>query len=216
MNSARLDRRPVPRARRPPHWVAGCWVISMIFGANAVLATAGSGAGLEPLRPATVVAYLRQAVGPGVAQLRVDGVYGSGHAGQWLVFAHVSWRQHDGTLRGATVTVPPAPGTSALHLDDNPGSVALDNLTAAHLAGWTLDSLAHALRAVKGPADPLAMIELDTGAGKLISCHGNASRAECGWFDGAGHSIRSFGAALLDAPPPFTATSVQIWAQLPA
>lgn len=194
---------PSLRAARPPRWVIGSWLVSVLAGA-ALLIGAGGGAGPRPgtaLDPATLVGYLQRSAPPDAAALRINAAYGSGHGGAWQFVAHLSWLAADGSVHGGTVELPQQGGGVT---EDPPGTPALRD---EQRLGWTPAELSGALRMGggttrgRGMPQALAMLELEIGASHsgLVGCHGRAAdAAACAEHIRSGKQIRTFSDRLLD------------------
>lgn len=167
---------PTPRPARAPTLVAGCWALSVVSGA-ALLAVGPTEPRPEPaeLSPYSLAAYLQRIAGPQAQPVRVNGVYGSGHAGGWQFTAHLSWRDPTGAVRGGTTKLPQLAGTPAVASD-----FSTERLEAEQRIGWTMTELDAALDKLTGVNDPLAMLELEIrpeGSGNVVSCHADATAA---------------------------------------
>lgn len=165
--SARATERvvgPAPRPSRPPRTVVVCWAMAVAAGA-ALIGLAGAhhlGSSADGrtvgLAPSTVAGYLTAAAGPDASDIRINGVFGSGHDGAWQFVAHLSWRDGAGRLESATTQLPQQAGT---HTPD-------PSLTAGRLAdeqriGWTPTQLNTALAADRNlDRARLASLELQT------------------------------------------------------
>lgn len=155
---------PAPRPSRPPHPVIVCWAMAVAAGA-ALIGLAGahhlgaSGAGRTVgLAPSTVAGYLTAAAGADARDVRINGLYGSGHDGAWQFVAHLSWRDSAGRLESATTQLPQQAGTNTLD-----PSLAGPRLADEQRIGWTPAQLGTAL-AVDRDLDRagLASLELQT------------------------------------------------------
>jgi hypothetical protein len=190
-----------PRPARAPALIAGCWAVSVVTGAG-LLAVGPVAPRPEPaeLSPYSLAAYLTRVAGPDARDIRVNGVYGSGHDGAWQFTAHLSWRDAGGTVRGGTTTLPQLAGSDPLQTD-----LADDRLQAEQDVGWSLSDLDAALDQLTGLSDPLAMVELEIlpdGTGDVTSCHSAASGAAagCRTVSREGEFGPSFTDALSDSP----------------
>lgn len=190
-----------PRPVRAPVLIRGCWALSVVSGA-ALLAVGPTAPRPEPtsLSPYSLAAYLSRAAAPDAQQIRVNGVYGSGHDGAWQFTAHLSWRDPTGTVGGGTTTLPQQAGSAALDSD-----VDADKLEAEQEIGWTLTELDAALDKLTGISDRLAMIELEIrgdGSGQAVSCHSPAVDAEaaCRRVRRDGELGPTFPGTLTDSP----------------
>jgi hypothetical protein len=190
-----------PRPTRAPALIAGCWSLSVVAGA-ALLAVGPVAPRPEPaeLSPYSLAAYLSRVAGTDARDIRVNGVYGSGHGGAWQFTAHLSWFDADGVVRGGTTTLPQLAGSDPLQSD-------LDDarLQAEQDIGWSLADLDAALDQLSGVSDPLAMLELEIlpdGAGDVTSCHSTAPgvAARCRTISRDGELGPAFADELTDSP----------------
>lgn len=192
------------RRRRPPQWVHGCWAASVLAGA-ALLAGAGAptrAAGPAaapalaggPAVPATVAGALARAAGADPGQVRVNGLYGSGHGGAWRFIAHLSWPGPGGSLRGGTVLLPDQGAAG-------PDTMDPATLDVEHRRGWTLGQLSAALAALPRPAAPLALVDLEItgGSADLVACQaGRPGPGSCQQRGRDGRVLRAFTDQLAD------------------
>ena len=209
--------RPV----RAPRWLRAVWVVSVLLGAAVVVVppgaastpppsdrTGGPGDGRAPatgsvagLTPATVATFLSRIPPPGSVGIRVNGIYGSGHAGAWEFVAHLTWHRPDGEMAGGVVRLPALAGAAPEDL-----GLGTDRLAAEERIGWTLAELGRALLAATDGSDPaLALVELSItpdGAGDLVSCVGASGPGpgRCAATDRRGVSGPPFTATLADTP----------------
>lgn len=140
-------RIPGPRPARPPRPVIACWAFGLAAGAVLIGLTGahhltGPGGQTAGLAPSTLARYLQAAAPPGASDVRINGVYGSGHAGAWQFVAHLSWRTPSGQLQSATTQLPQQAGTST----PDP-SLAGARLADEQRIGWTPAQLQAALAA---------------------------------------------------------------------
>src|SRR4051794_37641138 len=120
----------------PPRWVSGAWALSVLAGGAFLLV--GTAESSEPtgLAPATVSRYLEDAADPAARDIRVNGLYGSGHVGAWQFVAHITWHDAAGGIHGGTVTLPQQAGRPAVRseFDDQ-------RLSREEAIGWRLQRL---------------------------------------------------------------------------
>lgn len=98
-----------PAARRPgvPRMVVMTWALSALLGGAAVGVAATRPEPLpRTLSPYTVARYLTDIAPAARDDVRVNGIYGSGHRGAWQFVAHVTWRAADGTIDGGVTNLP--------------------------------------------------------------------------------------------------------------
>lgn len=158
------------RVRRPsvPRWVVASWALSLVVGAAAVGSVlAAPGPQPQALSLRTVSRYLRRVVPDDAVEVRVNGIYGSGHSGAWQFVAHLSWRREDGSLAGGKTELPVFAGADPLDSPVDPSRIPTE-----HAIGWTLDQLRDVLGQVGAGDDPLAMVELEITAVRdsLVAC----------------------------------------------
>lgn len=115
------------------------------------------------LAPSTVAGYLTAAAGPDARDVRINGVYGSGHDGAWQFVAHLSWRDPAGRLESATTQLPQQTGTNT----PDP-SMAGPQLADEQRIGWTPTQLGTALATDRDlDRAGLASLELQTADTEL-------------------------------------------------
>jgi hypothetical protein len=181
--------------------VAGCWSLSVVAGA-ALLAVGPTAPRPEPaeLSPYSLAAYLTRVAGPDAQQVRVNGVYGSGHSGAWQFTAHLSWRDADGAVQGGTTELPGLAGNPALQSDFDS-----ERLQVEQEIGWSMSDLDRALDRLSGVNDRLAMLELEIrgdGSGDVIACRsaGTEQAGTCRSVDRNARTGERFAARLTDEP----------------
>jgi hypothetical protein len=191
-----------PTARRPglPRAIAVTWAASALLGGIAVgVAAARPDPQPRTLSPRTVARYLADIAPAARDDVRVNGIYGSGHAGAWQFVAHVTWRTADDTIDGGVTNLPILAG-------EPPWTSPVDSSTFPHEheIGWTLDQLADVLSRVSDTDDDLALVELEVTAirDSVIACH--AARADqvgrCVERDRDGDRLQQFDSRLGDDP----------------
>lgn len=191
-----------PAARRPgvPRAIAVTWALSALLGGIAVgIAAARPEPQPRTLSPRTVARYLAEIVPAARDDVRVNGIYGSGHTGAWQFVAHVTWRTADSTIDGGVTNLPILAG-------EPPWDSPVDQSTFPHEheIGWTLDQLADVLRRVTDADADLAMVELEVTEARdsVIACHGRRADllGHCIERDRQGRELRRFHAHLTDDP----------------
>lgn len=191
-----------PAARRPavPRAITVTWALSALLGGIAVgVAAAQPEPQPRTLSPRTVARYLAEIAPAGRDDVRVNGIYGSGHAGAWQFVAHVTWHTADGTIDGGVTNLPILAG-------EPPWTSPVDPSTFPHEQeiGWTLDQVAAVFARAEDTDDGLAMVELEITATRdsVIACH--AARTDqvghCAERDRDGDRLRQFGSPLSDDP----------------
>lgn len=191
-----------PRPTTPPRVMTlTCVAVSAVAGAGLV-ALGPQAPPSEPagLTPRSVTTFLADLPPDGARELRVNGVYGSGHHGAWQFVAHISWRNQDGTLSGGSTVLPRLISRPPLNTQLAPGKLDLEQRI-----GWTLEDLDRVLGRLEVTAEPLAMLELaipPDGIGRVIACRADSADqiAVCEERDRAGRRTRRFQDRLTDAP----------------
>ena len=199
---------PAPRPHTAPALVAGCWTLSVLSGA-ALVAIGPTEPRPEPdsLSPYSLAAYLRGVADPDARQVRVNGLYGSGHAGAWQVTAHISWLDPTGGVQGGTTTLPQLAGTATLDTD-----LDTSRLQAEHDIGWSMQDLDAALDRLDGVSDPLAMLELEIlpdGSGRVLSCRSASPGPATCQLASRDRDVRPTGGETLTDIPAGGALSIQ-------
>lgn len=191
-----------PTARRPgvPRAIAVVWALSVLLGGTAVgVAAARPEPQPRTLGPRTVARYLAEIAPAGRDDVRVNGIYGSGHAGAWQFVAHLTWRTADGTIDGGVTNLPILAG-------EPPWTSPVDPSTFPHEheIGWTLDQVAGVLSRAEDADDDLAMVELEVTATRdsVVACHSHRGDriGRCVERDRGGDRLRQFDAPLTDDP----------------
>lgn len=191
-----------PSARRPgvPRAIAVVWALSVLLGGTAVgVAAARPEPQPRTLSPRTVARYLAGIAPAGRDDVRVNGIYGSGHAGAWQFVAHLTWRTADGSIDGGVTNLPILAG-------EPPWTSPVDPSTFSHEheIGWTLDQVADVLARAEGADDDLAMVELEVTATRdsVVACHGRRADqvGRCVERDRNGNRLRQFDTPLTDDP----------------
>lgn len=191
-----------PLARRPdvPRIVVAAWALATLLGGFTV-AGAATRPAAQPrtLSPRTLAQYLAEVVPVPRDDVRVNGVYGSGHSGAWQFVAHVTWPRADGTIDGGVTNLPILAGNGPL---DSP--IDTSRFTSEHETGWTLDELHAVVARLDDMDDELALVELEVSASRnsVVACH--SGRVElvgrCVEQDRRRRLIRRFDAQLTDNP----------------
>ncbi|MDT4922642.1 MAG: hypothetical protein QOG01_355 [Pseudonocardiales bacterium] len=176
------------------------WALSALLGGIAVgVAAARPEPQPRTLSPRTVARYLADLVPAERDDVRVNGIYGSGHMGAWQFVAHVTWHTADGTIDGGVTNLP-------ILASEPPWASPVDPSTFPHEheVGWTLDQVAAVFARAEDTDDYLAMVELEITSTRdsVIACH--AARADqvghCAERERNGHPLRQFDATLTDDP----------------
>ena len=191
-----------PAAQRPgvPRAIAMTWALSALLGGIAVgVAAARPEPQPRTLSPRTVARYLADIAPAARDDVRVNGIYGSGHGGAWQFAAHVTWRTSDGTIDGGVTNLPILAGESPWTSPVDPSTFPRE-----HEIGWTVDQVASVFARAEDTDDDLAMVELEVTAirDSVIACHGRRAdmRGHCSERDRRGREVRTFDAHLADDP----------------
>lgn len=191
-----------PAARRPgvPRGIALTWALATLVGGITIgVAAARPEPQPRTLSPRTVARYLADIAPAPRQDVRVNGVYGSGHSGAWQFVAHVTWRTADGTIDGGVTNLPILAGEPPW---DSP--IDASRFPEEHAIGWTLDDLARVLARVEGTDAGVAFVELEVTAlrDSVVACHGARGNAvgRCVDRDRRGRELRRFDAFLTDNP----------------
>ena len=191
-----------PAARRPgvPRGIAVTWALATLVGGITVgVAAARPEPQPRTLSPRTVARYLAGIAPAPRDDVRVNGVYGSGHSGAWQFVAHVTWRNADGMIDGGVTNLPVLAGEPAW------GSpIDRSRFDSEHAMGWTVDELATVLARLDDTDDDLELVELEITAVResVIACHGRRADmlGHCVERDRRGREVRTFDAPLTDDP----------------
>jgi hypothetical protein len=200
-----VRRGSQPRPTRAPRLVIGSWAASVVAGAT-LLALPALASNPTGLSPQTVDRFLARAAGPGAHEIRVNGLYGSGHDGAWQFVAHLTWRTTRGQLVGGTTALPQRAGAP-------PFNSAFGSLRLAEEEdrGWSLSDFRAAARDLRQQSASVQMMSLEIpsgSAGQLTVCRAIAgSRAACVVRERTGHTA-TFADDLVDQPE-LDALSVQ-------
>lgn len=121
----------------------------------------------NPLRVSTIAHHLAAAAPPGARDLRISGIYGSGHRGTWQFTAFITWRDDNGTIQGGGTELPQNGGQPPIDLAFSPQRLATE-----HALGWSQTRVERLLVGVGHLDAELAMVEfsITTGRTAVISC----------------------------------------------
>jgi hypothetical protein len=190
---------PAARGVGVPRAVIAAWVLSALLGGTAIGVVATRPAPPpRTLSPRTAARYLADLVPARRSDVRVNGIYGSGHSGAWQFVAHVTWRTADGTIDGGVTDLP-------VLADSPPWESPVDSsrFPSEHERGWTLDQLADTFAHIGNTDDDLVMVELEVTASRdsVIACHSDRDAlGRCVERDRSGRQVRAFDARLSDDP----------------
>lgn len=189
--------RPAPRPVRPPTTLlsiaAGIATISGVaLFAGAPIAHSDSG-----LSPRTIARHLAITPPADAREVRISGVYGSGHRGTWQFTGFVTWLDPAGTIQGGGTELPQNGGQPAIDLD-----FTADRLATEHRIGWTARQVEKALSGFRDLGAGLAMVEIaiTVEATTVVGCAAPSTdvTANCAQFDSRGRVVRRFTDRLLD------------------
>lgn len=168
---------PAVRAASPPTAVIGCWAVSVAAGAYLLITPRPTDREPSSLSPYSVAAYLRDVAPADAQDVRVNGLYGSGHSGAWQFVAHVTWRDASGALAGGTTNLPILAGGSAVESNFGPSRIERE-----HRVGWPIADLDDVLDSFDKVDAALAFVEFEptTADAVVTACVGNrAAPASC-------------------------------------
>lgn len=189
--------RPAPRPVRPPSRflsiAAGIVTVSGVaLFAGAPVASSDSG-----LSPRTIARHLANTAPAGAREVRISGVYGSGHRGTWQFTGFVTWQDEAGTVQGGGTELPQNGGQPSIDL-----GFSAERLATEHRIGWTTRRVEQALSGFRDLDAGLAMIEIaiTAEATTVIGCAAASTdvTATCASFDLRGRVIDRFADRLLD------------------
>ena len=174
------------------------WAFSALIGFITVgIAAARPDPQPRTLSPRTVARYLAEIAPAPRDDVRVNGIYGSGHAGAWQFVAHVTWHSADGTIDGGVTNLPILAGGSPWV-----SPVDRSRFPDEHAIGWTLDQVAAVFARTEVTDDDMAMVELEVTVRRdsVIACHGRRADfvGRCVERDRDGDRLRQFDTRLID------------------
>ena len=164
---------PAPRPVSPPKAVVGCWAVSVAAGVYLVITPTGSTREPSALSPYSVAAYLREVAPDDARDVRVNGLYGSGHGGAWQFIAHLTWREPEGEIAGGTTNLPILAGGNSIQ-----SSFDAERLDHEHAIAWSLDDLDSVLDSFDDVDAPLAMVEFEPTGTSAVITHCGGDRTE--------------------------------------
>ena len=192
MNAA---ARPV---RPPGRLLAVAFGVVAVCGA-ALVAVPSTGSADTGLSPRTVARHLAAAAPRGARDVRISGIYGSGHRGTWQFTGFVTWRDDSGAIHGGGTELPQNGGQPTIDLD-----LGAERLATEHVIGWTERRVARALSGVRDVDAELAMVSLEMlpTSVTLVGCSAasTSASARCGTFDDKGRVTASFTDRLVEHP----------------
>jgi hypothetical protein len=182
---------PSPRPDRPPARLLAVAAAIVAISGAALVAVPSAGGVDSGLSPHTVARHLAAAAPPGARDVRISGVYGSGHRGTWQFTGFITWRDAAGTLQGGGTELPQNGGQPTVDLD-----VSAERIATEHAIGWTERRTARALSGVHDIDAELAMVSLEIlpGVVTVVGCSAasTSTPARCATFDDRGRVTRSF------------------------
>jgi hypothetical protein len=191
MNAA---ARPV----RPPERLLGVAFGVVAVTGVALVAAPGTGSADAGLSPRTVARHLAAAAPRGARDVRISGVYGSGHRGTWQFTGFLTWRDPNGMIQGGSTELPQHGGQPAIDLN-----FTAERLASEHALGLTASGIRQVLSGVGRVDAELAMVELAITADGMtaVSCTAASTEtdAACAEYDATGRARRRFGDRLFEA-----------------
>ena len=147
--------KPAPRPVRPPNTLlsvaAGIVNISGVaLFAGAPVTSSDSG-----LSPRTIARHLANTAPVGARDVRISGVYGSGHRGTWQFTGFVTWVDALGATQGGGTELPQNGGQPVIDI-----GFSAERLATEHRIGWTTDQVERALSGFGDLDAGLAMVEI--------------------------------------------------------
>jgi hypothetical protein len=182
MNAA---ARPV----RPPERLLGLAFGVVAVSGAALVAVPSTGSADAGLSPRTVARHLAAAAPRAARDVRISGVYGSGHRGTWQFTGFLTWRDPSGTIQGGSTELPQHGGQPAIDL-----TFTAERLSSEHALGLTASGIQRALSGVDHLDFELAMVELAITADGMtaVSCTAESTEtdAACIEYDRSGRPRR--------------------------
>lgn len=190
MNAA---ARPV----RPPERLLGvAFGVVAVCGA-ALVAVPSAGGSDSGLSPRTIARHLANTAPAGAHDVRISGVYGSGHRGTWQFTGFVTWLDGTGATRGGATELPQHGGQPTIDL-----GFPAERLATEHRIGWTSRQVERALSGFRDLDAGLAMVEIavTVEATTVIGCAAASTDVgtTCAQFDSRGRVVRRFTDRLVD------------------
>lgn len=176
---------PVARPASPPRAVVGCWAISVAAGVFLVATPWSLDREPSALSPYSVAAYLTRVAPAGARDVRVNGLYGSGHGGAWQFVAHVTWRDSSGEIAGGTTNLPILAGGSALA-----SAFDVERLKQEHTIGWSVEAIDSVLDTFDDVDASLALIEFEPTGHDAVITQCAATRSGTGSCQTLGRNAR--------------------------
>jgi hypothetical protein len=148
------------------------------------------------LSPRTIAQHLANTAPAGANEVRISGVYGSGHRGTWQFTGFVTWLDRTGTVQGGGTELPQNGGQPAIDLD-----FTADRLATEHRIGWTARHVERALSGFRDLDAGLAMVDISITeeSTAVVGCAASSTdvTATCARFDNRGRVIDRFPDRLL-------------------
>lgn len=199
--------RPAPRPVRPPSRLLSITAAAVTISGVALFAGAPTASSDRGLSPRTIASHLANTAPDGSNEVRISGVYGSGHRGTWQFTGFVTWRDEAGTIQGGGTELPQNGGQPAIDLD-----FTADRLATEHRIGWTTRQVEQALSGFRDLDAGLAMVDISITeeSAAVVGCAAASTNATatCAQFDNAGRAVRRFIDRLVEIPG-LDAVSVQ-------
>jgi hypothetical protein len=189
--------RPAPRPIRPPTTLLSIAAGIATISGVALFAGAPSTASDSGLSPRTIARHLANTAPADAREVRVSGVYGSGHRGTWQFTGFVTWLDPAGTIQGGGTELPQNGGQPTIDL-----GFPAEQLATEHRIGWTTRQVEQAMSGFHDLDAGLAMVEIaiTVEATTVIGCAAASTdvTATCASFDPRGRVVDRFTDRLLD------------------
>jgi hypothetical protein len=190
---------PAPRPAHPPARLLAVAAGIVAISGGALVAVPNAGGVDSGLSPRTVARHLAASAPPGARDVRIGGVYGSGHRGTWQFTGFLTWRNASGAIDGGSTELPQQGGQPALDMSFTP-----ERLTSEHAIGLTAKDTTQVLSGIDDLDAELAMLEIaiTTDGMTIVSCTAlsTASQAACAGYDQSGRVQRRFDDRLFEVP----------------
>jgi hypothetical protein len=190
---------PAPRPVRPPRRLLAVVAGVVGVGGTALVAIPSAGGADSGLSPHTVARHLAAAAPAGARDVRISGIYGSGHRGTWQFTGFITWLDPSGTIQGGGTELPQNGGQPTIDLD-----LSTDRLATEHAIGWTEGRVARALSGVRDIDAELAMVELELlpDSVTLVGCSATSTSttARCVALNDDARLTSSFTDRLVERP----------------
>jgi hypothetical protein len=191
--------RPAPRPVRPPNRLLSIAAAVVTLSGVALFAGAPSASSDSGLSPRTIARHLANTAPAGANDVRISGVYGSGHRGTWQFTGFVTWLDPAGTIQGGGTELPQNGGQPAIDLQ-----FTAEQLATEHRIGWTAGQVEQALSGFRDLDASLAMVDISITdeSSTVVGCAATSTdvTARCAQFDSRGPVVRQFTDRLVEIP----------------